>query len=105
VTWFVPFVLGQGASIQSACFVCQKAVTVEVHEGLLQRATPTTTVIWSSERHGCCVAEVRCPLMNFFCDEGHLRIWLATSSDEQGMSLSLGEAFEGGKATFGELLR
>src|SRR5262249_40016322 len=70
----------------------------------LQGAQPSTLVVWSSDRDGCCVAEVRCPLMNFFCDEGHLHAWLATSPDERGTSLSILEAVEVGKAAFGELL-
>jgi hypothetical protein len=62
-------------------------------------------VVWFSEREGCCVAEARCPLMNFFCDKAHLQVWLATSPDERGTSLSVRDALEVGKAAFGELLR
>jgi hypothetical protein len=50
------------------------------------------------------VAEVRCPLMNFFCDEGHLLAWLSTSPDERGTILSLIEALDVGQAAFGQLL-
>lgn len=100
----IPFMLGQGASIRSACFLCHKPVTVDIDGGLLQGAHPLTMVVWLSERDGCCHAEVRCPLMNFFCDEGHLQTWRATSRDEQGTSLTVLEALEVGKAAFGELL-
>jgi hypothetical protein len=100
----IPFMLGQGGSIRSACFFCQVPVRVDIHEGLLQGVQPSTTVVWSSERDGCCVAEVRCPLINFFCDEEHLHKWLATSPDEQGTTLSLMEALDVGKAAFGQLL-
>jgi hypothetical protein len=101
----VPFMLVQGASIRSTCFFCQQPVTVEVHGGSLQGAFPLTTVVWFSERDGCCVAEARCPLMNFFCHEGHLHAWLATSPGERGTSFSVREAVDVGKAVFGELLR
>lgn len=67
----IPFMLDQGA-IASSCFSCQKPVKVEIHDGLLQQADPSMTVVWFSEREGCCVAEARCPLINFFCEEGHL---------------------------------
>jgi Alkylmercury lyase len=100
----IPFMLGKGARIRSACFFCHKPVRVDVQDGLLQGAHPWTIVVWSSDRDGCCVAEVRCPLMNFFCDEGHLHAWLATSPDEQGTTLSLMEALDVGKAAFGQLL-
>jgi hypothetical protein len=100
----VPFMLGQGARIRSTCFFCQQPVTVEVHGGSLQEASPLTTVVWFSERDGCCVAEVRCPLMNFFCHEGHLHAWLTTSPDERGTALSVREAVDVGRAVFGELL-
>jgi Alkylmercury lyase len=40
----VPFMLGQGARIRSTCFFCQQPVTVEVHGGSLQEASPLTTV-------------------------------------------------------------
>jgi alkylmercury lyase-like protein len=100
----IPFMLGQGAGIRSACFFCQQPVTVDVHGGSLQGAFPLTTVVWFSEREGCCVAEARCPLMNFFCHKGHLHAWLTTSLDERGEALSVREALDIGKAAFGELL-
>jgi Alkylmercury lyase len=101
----IPFMLGQGASVRSACFFCQQPVQVDIAGGLLQRAHPSTITVWFSERDGCCVAEARCPLMNFFCTEEHLQAWLAKSSNEPGTSLSLMEALEVGKAAFGELLK
>jgi Alkylmercury lyase len=101
----IPFMLGEGARIRSVCFFCHKPVQVDIQDGLLQWPQPSTIVVWSSDREGCCIAEVRCPLMNFFCDEGHLHAWLATSSNERGTSLSVLEAVEVAKATFGELLR
>ena len=101
----IPFMLGQGSSIRSACFLCQQPVRLDITGGLLQRAHPSTIVVWFSERDGCCVAEARCPLMNFFCNEEHLQAWLAKSPNEPGASLSLTEALEVGKAAFGELLK
>jgi Alkylmercury lyase len=101
----IPFMLGQGARIQSTCFFCQQPVTVDVHGGSLQEASSLTTVVWFSERDGCCVAEARCPLMNFFCHERHLHAWLTTSPDERGTALSVREAIDVSKAIFGELLR
>jgi hypothetical protein len=100
----IPFMLGQGAHILSACFFCHQPVTVDIEEGLLHRAHPATLVIWDSDREGICVAEARCPLMNFFCDEEHLQEWRVTSPYEQGTHLRLAEALEVGKAAFGALL-
>ena len=100
----IPFMLSHGARIRSACFFCHQPVTVEIDGGLLQRTNPSTLVVWVSERRGPCVAEARCPLMNFFCDEGHLQEWRATAPQEIGTSLSGTEAVEAGKAAFGELL-
>jgi Alkylmercury lyase len=101
----IPFMLGQGARIRSTCFFCQQPVTVDVRGGSLQGAFPLTTAVWFSEREGCCVAEARCPLMNFFCYEGHLHAWRTTSPDERGTVLSVREAVDVGRAVFGELLR
>jgi len=100
----IPFMLGQGACIRSACFFCRTPVTMDIADGLLQGATPSTLVVWLSEQDGCCVAEVRCPVMNFFCEEAHLRAWHAASPQERGRSLSVLEALEVGKAAFGALL-
>jgi hypothetical protein len=100
----IPFMLGQGAGIRSACFYCHTPVTMDIAEGLLQRAAPSTLVVWLSEQDGCCVAEVRCPVMNFFCEEAHLQAWHAASPQESGRSLSVLEALEVGKAAFGVLL-
>jgi hypothetical protein len=100
----IPFMLGQGARIRSACFFCQTPLQVDIQNDLRHEAKPSTLVVWSSERDGCCVAEVRCPLMNFFCDERHLHAWLSTSPDEQGTMLSLIEALGIGQEAFGQLL-
>jgi Alkylmercury lyase len=100
----IPFMLGEGARIRSSCFFCQGPVRVDIQDGLLREAKPWTLVVWSSDRDGCCVAEVRCPRMNFFCDEGHLHAWLATSPDERGSRLNLIEALDVGKTAFGRLL-
>ncbi len=100
----ISFMLNHGVRIRSACFFCHQPVTVEIDGGLLQGADPSTLVVWVSEREGTCVAEVRCPLMNFFCDEGHLQAWRTTAPQEIGTSLSVTEAVEAGKAAFGELL-
>jgi len=100
----IPFMLGQGACIRSACFFCRTPVTMDIADGLLQGATPSTLVVWLSEQDGCCVAEVRCPVMNFFCEDAHLRAWHAASPQERGRSLYVLEALEVGKAAFGTLL-
>jgi len=100
----IPCMLGHGVSICSACFFCHTPVTVDIDGGLLQRAHPSTLVVWLSTRDGCCLAEARCPLMNFFCDESHLHAWHATCLQESGISLSILEALEVGKAAFGALL-
>lgn len=77
---------------------------MEIAGGEVQRAEPAFVVVWSSEEEGCCTAEARCPRMNFFCDEAHLRAWHVTSPQERGTRLSLGDAVEAGKAAFGSLL-
>ena len=100
----MPFMLGQGARIRSTCFFCHMPVTVDIAEGLLQEASPSTLVVWLSEQDGCCVAEVRCPVMNFFCEEAHLQAWHATSPQESGVSLCVLKALEVSKAAFGALL-
>ena len=101
----MPFMLGQGGRVRSSCFFCQKPVQIDIEDSMVSEATPGTLVVWFSNRDGCCIAEVRCPLMNFFCGEEDLRAWLRRASNEQGIGLSLMEALEVGKATFGELLR
>ena len=100
----IPCMLGQGARIRSTCFLCHTPVTVDMTEGLVDQASPSTLVVWLSEQDGCCIAEVRCPLMNFFCTEAHLQAWLATSPHEPGRSLTVLEALDVGKAAFGALL-
>ena len=97
----IPFMLGQGAAIESSCFSCQRPVKVGIHEGLIRQAEPSTTVVWFSERDGCSVAEARCPLINFFCEEAHLQQWLGERPSERGTVLTLTEAVEAGKAIFG----
>jgi len=100
----IPFMLGHGARMRSVCFFCHTPVHVDLDGGLLQRASPSTSVVWRSAREGCCHAAVRCPLTNFFCEEAHLQAWRATSPQERGTSLSLAEALAVGTAAFGALL-
>ena len=100
----IPCMLEQGASIHSVCFFCHQPVIVGIDGGLLQRVYPSTLVVWLSARDGCCIAEARCPLMNFFCDERHLQAWHATCPQESGTSLSVVEALDVGKVAFGTLL-
>ena len=61
----IPFMLGQGASVQSACFFCQQPVRVDITGGLLQRAHPSTITVSFSERDGCCVAQAPLPPNEF----------------------------------------
>ncbi len=100
----MPCMLGQGARIRSTCYFCGMPVTVDIADGLLQGVSPSTLAVWHSEQEGCCVAEVRCPVMNFFCEEAHLQAWHVTSPQEHGSSLSVLAALEVGKAAFGTLL-
>jgi hypothetical protein len=100
----MPCMLGQEARIRSACFFCHTPVTVVIADGLLQGVSPSTLVVWLSEQDGCCVAEVRCPVMNFFCEEAHLQAWHTTTPQETGRSLPVLEALEVGRAAFGALL-
>jgi hypothetical protein len=100
----MPCMLGQGVRIRSMCYFCGTPVTVDIAEGLLQGVSPSTLAVWLSEQDGCCVAEVRCPVMNFFCEEAHLQAWHTTSPQERGRSLTVLEALEVGRAAFGALL-
>jgi alkylmercury lyase len=100
----MPYMLGQTARIRSTCFFCHTPVTVNIAEGLLQEASPSTLAVWLSEQDGCCVAEVCCPVMNFFCEEAHLQAWYTTTPKERGRSLTVLEALEVGRAAFGALL-
>ena len=100
----VPCMLGQDARIRSMCFFCHTSVTVDIAEGVLQEASPSTLAVWLSEQDGCCVAKVRCPVMNFFCEVAHLQAWHTTTPQEKGRSLSILEALEVGRAAFGALL-
>ncbi len=100
----MPCMLGQGVRIRSTCYGCGTAVTVDIVDNLLQEVFPSTLVVWLSEQDGCCVAEVRCPVMNFFCEEAHLQAWHTTTPQERGRSLTVGEALEVGRAAFSALL-
>ncbi len=101
----IPCMLGQGARIHSVCFFCYTPVTVDIDGGQLQRVHPSALVVWLSAREdGCCVAETRCPLMNFFCNESHMQAWHVSCPQESGTSVSIVDAFDVGKAAFGALL-
>ncbi len=85
-------------------YFCDTPVTDDLAHSLLQEASPSTRVVWLSKQDACCVAEVRCPVMNCLCEEAHLQAGHPTTLQERGRSLTVLEALEVGRAAFSALL-
>jgi alkylmercury lyase len=78
--------------------------SIDIADSLLQGVCPSTLVVWFSEQDSGCVAEVRCPVMNFFCEDAHLQAWHITTPQQSGIEMNILEALEVGRATFSTLL-
>lgn len=94
-------------SIESSCRFCSGAICIATFaEGQrLRSISPADAVVWYDFAFEGNAATSCCPVIAFFCSEGHLRRWLdAQSPRRNGMCLSIAEALEVGRAIFGPIL-
>lgn len=89
--FYVPFLIGSDVGIESRCHYCDVPIQISVVDGAISHVDPVPAVVWDS------AAEYDCPLTNFFCSEGHLRLWRDRFPDEPGQQLDLMMALERGK--------
>jgi hypothetical protein len=101
--------LGAGAMarrdsvIVSQCRQCQMSLRIATRAGgtMLRESQPADPIVWIGRhyRDGC-AANSLCTAICFFCSDGHLEAWRATSAHLEGFSLSLAEGLEVGRALF-----
>lgn len=78
----VPALVGEPGTIRSTCATCGAEIAIEV-EGTTLRQTPPGVVVAHGGLSDCCdrpVLEARCPYINFFCNEDHLKEWQRPST-------------------------
>jgi hypothetical protein len=102
----MPVMLGQAADILSQCAHCHVPVEVVVSVQGLGRYHPRDSVVWFplGEDVCCPVAQSRCPDINFFCSTEHRDSWWQARGRQEGLVLTMAEAFDAGREIFGALL-
>ncbi len=101
----MPVMLDCDATIESRCAHCGKAIRVVVKQDALVEYAPSTTKVLYMQADACCVPALeQCPSINFFCSIEHLSAWRMRHPEPRGQALDLEDAFDRGRAVFGDLL-
>jgi len=98
---------GTDIAISSPCYRCGAPVHVETAaEGkALRTVGPSGAVVWYDFAYDGSAAISCCPAIMFFCSDEHLRQWFNDQKPRRnGISLSIDEALEVGRAIFGPVL-
>jgi hypothetical protein len=102
----MPFMFDRDAVIHSSCQQCGKELTVHITNGTISTAIPgEIVVVYASAPADCCAATDQCPYINFFCSLEHAQSWHISQPQPTAKVMSLSEALDAGRATFGNLLR
>lgn len=100
------FMLKKDAEIRSACVQCGGEIQIQVKSEQLAQQSPEDIVVWfPTVREKCIAATALCPDLNFFCSSDHLRQWGIEHPEQNGQLLTLIQAVEYGRKTFGPLLQ
>ncbi len=95
----------QDVVVHSQCHQCRSPVIVRVVEdgATLADVHPRSAVVWTGFRQSRgCAANSLCTELVFFCSDAHLDEWRKAGSASDGRRLSMGEAFQVGKALFAD---
>jgi len=98
---------GADTAISSPCIHCGKTIYVKTagKGSAVQTFSPSGVVIWYDFAYDGSAASSCCPAIAFFCSDQHLRHWLeAQTARREGISLTMDEALEVGRAIFGPVL-
>jgi mercuric reductase len=99
---------GTNTLIESRCRLCRVAIDITTvdHGRRLDMVLPGETVVFAGIGYrGGCAATSLCTTIAFFCGGAHLSEWRSAQAlDASGFRLSIGEAFEVGRAVFGPVL-
>lgn len=94
-------------TIESPCRFCGKPIGIATtSEGrTLRSVSPAEAVVWYDFAYEGSAAASCCPVIAFFCSDGHLRCWLGDQRlPRQGVRLAIDEALQVGRAVFGPVL-
>ena len=98
---------GADVTVSSPCPQCGKVVCAKTRaEGrALHSVAPTGAVVWYDFANDGSAAISCCPAIQFFCSDEHLQQWLSARTPRRsGISLTVDEALEVGRAIFGPVL-
>lgn len=98
---------GADITVSSPCPQCGKVVYAKTRaEGrALHSVAPSGAVVWYDFAYDGSAAISCCPAIQFFCSDEHLQQWLSARTPRRnGISLTVDEALEVGRAIFGPVL-
>jgi alkylmercury lyase len=93
--------------IESPCRFCSEAIRIATADQgqALHSIVPADPVVWYDFAFDGSAATSCCPVIAFFCSDGHLRRWLdGQNPKREGIRLTLEEGLEVGRAIFGPVL-
>jgi hypothetical protein len=102
----IPFMIRYDAVIRSECGLCEAPLCIVFDDSKISFSHPSRIRVWyvPPQSSGASV-DCQCPIINFFCIEKHLEKWQSKHSGPAGRSLTLKEAAEHGRTTYGNSLR
>ena len=101
----MPYMLGQAAVILSHDPTTGDDIRVSVEATGEYRWQPKTAVVFVGiAGEAGCIAEMCCPVINFFGSSEHAESYLSQRENVQGVVLSVPQAVEAGRIIFGSVL-
>jgi len=102
----IPFMIRRDAVIESQCSSCGTPLRIVFEDSRISVSQPSGIQVWYLPPQPCGASvKYQCPAINFFCNESHLEKWRSEHLELAGKSLTLKEAAEHGRRTYGNSLQ
>lgn len=102
----IPFMIRRDAVIRSECSSCGNPLRIMFQDSRMSASQPSGIQVWYLPPQPCGASvECQCPAINFFCSEKHLEKWRSQHLKPDGKSLTLKEAAEHARRTYGNSLQ
>jgi len=102
----IPFMTGHDAVVRSECGLCRAPLRIAFEDSRISFSHPSSIQVWYiPPQPGSASVTCQCPAINFFCNEKHLKGWQSQHLGQIGKSLTLKEAADHARTTYGNALQ
>jgi len=102
----IPFMTGHDAVIRSECGLCRAILRIVFEGSRISLSHPSSIQVWYvPPQPGSASVDCQCPAINFFCNEKHLKGWQSEHLEPTGKPLTLKEAADHARTTYGNSLQ